>query len=169
MTFPAPESGRPTAPHAASSGPGPGRLADVVRTMGGERLLGRIDDPLNVHDLIRRGLPTAAVRHLIESFEVVPQPEVARAMGVSLRTVQRLMRKDSAERLNAGQSDHAWQLAEVVTRAEDVFGSREAAESWLSRPAIGLDQRRPIDLLGTSAGTSAVKTYLDRIDLGIYA
>lgn len=43
------------------------------------------------------------------------------------------------------------------------------AEQWLERPAIGLDQRRPIDLLGTPAGVELVEDYLERLEYGVCA
>lgn len=160
---------RPSGRRSGAPAADPSRVAAIVKSLGGESLLGPVDGPLGVHDLIRAGLPSAAVQHFVSSFRTVPAPEVARAMGVSLRTVQRLKKRLATDRLGTDQSDRAWQLAEVLARATDVFGTREDAERWLEAPAIGLDQRRPIDLLGTSAGTEAVKTYLERIDHGIYA
>jgi uncharacterized protein (DUF2384 family) len=43
------------------------------------------------------------------------------------------------------------------------------SKQWLGRPAIGLDQRRPIDLLGTPAGVELVEDYLQRLEYGVYA
>jgi putative toxin-antitoxin system antitoxin component (TIGR02293 family) len=54
-------------------------------------------------------------------------------------------------------------------KATDVFGSQEEAEQWLERPGIGLDQRRPIDLLATPAGVELVEQYLTRLAYGVYA
>ena len=39
----------------------------------------------------------------------------------------------------------------------------------LERPAIGLDQRRPIDLLATPAGAKLVEDFLSRVEYGVYA
>jgi putative toxin-antitoxin system antitoxin component (TIGR02293 family) len=50
-----------------------------------------------------------------------------------------------------------------------VFGSQAEAEQWLDRPAIGLDGRKPIDLLRTHPGTRLVSEYLTRIEHGVYA
>ena len=57
----------------------------------------------------------------------------------------------------------------VTGQAVEVLGSREAAERWLSTPAMGLDQRQPIELLQSSEGTDLVKTLLTRMDFGVYA
>ena len=68
--------------------------------------------------------------------------------GISERTLQR---GDAAgKRLDGNASDRTLRPASVAERAIDVPGSQEAAERWLSAPAMGLDQRRPIDLLQSS-------------------
>jgi putative toxin-antitoxin system antitoxin component (TIGR02293 family) len=63
---------------------------------------------------------------------------------------------------------HTREFAEILTRAATLFGSQAAAERWLEQPAIGLDQRRPIDLIGTPAGLELVDDYLGRIEYGVY-
>src|SRR5438067_1157876 len=42
------------------------------------------------------------------------------------------------------------------------------AEDWLKRPAMALDQRRPIELLATPAGIRLVEDLLGRIEYGVY-
>lgn len=56
----------------------------------------------------------------------------------------------------------------IVTRAAEVLGSREAAKSWMLRPAMGLDQQRPIDLLRTDLGTEVVEDFLTRLEFNVY-
>lgn len=87
---------------------------------------------------------------------------------MSLRTFQR--RKDAPDKpLSQEQSGRTWKFAEILAKATEVFGSQEEAEQWLERPAIGLDQRRPIDLLATPAGVELVEQYLTRLAYGVYA
>jgi len=57
---------------------------------------------------------------------------------------------------------------DVLTQAAGVFGSREAAAEWLTRPAMALDQRRPVDLLGTEGGRKQVELLLIRLEYGVY-
>ena len=67
------------------------------------------------------------------------------------------------------QSGRTWKLAEILARAAAVFGSKEEAEQWLERPATGLNQRRPIDLLASPAGVALVEDFLVRLEYGVYA
>ncbi|WP_347339962.1 antitoxin Xre/MbcA/ParS toxin-binding domain-containing protein [Afipia massiliensis] len=59
-------------------------------------------------------------------------------------------------------------FAEILAAATSVFGSKEAAERWLEQPAIGLNQRRPIDLLATPAGVELVEDLLVRLQHGVH-
>mgnify|MGYP000992974216 CR=1 FL=1 len=64
--------------------------------------------------------------------------------------------------------DSSSTLQTISKTATGVLGSRKLAKEWLSKPAIGLDGRRPIDLLDTPAGIEAVVVLLTRMDHGVY-
>lgn len=59
-------------------------------------------------------------------------------------------------------------LTEVMAAAGRVLGSRAAAGAWLRRPAIALNNARPIDLLGTAEGVDAVRDLLVRLEHNVY-
>lgn len=155
---------KPEPPRSAA-----GDYQDVAALLGGSHVLRRkLTGPLDAHDLILQGLPGQALKHLADSLHVLPRSALLeKAVGVSLRTLQR--RKDAPSKpLNKEQSGRTWKFAEILAKATAVFGSQEEAERWLGQPAIGLNQRRPIDLLATPAGVELVETYLDRIKYGVY-
>ncbi|MBO9428746.1 MbcA/ParS/Xre antitoxin family protein [Sulfitobacter sp. R18_1] len=60
-------------------------------------------------------------------------------------------------------------IEQIKARAVEVIGSEEAAEEWLSSPAIGLENRRPDDVMATSEGVQRVAEYLVQIEYGVYA
>lgn len=122
--------------------------------------------PLQMHDLVTEGLPVERARDLIASFQLIDRETVLRTIGVSDRTLQRAKIADKP--LDTNASDRSLRLASVVEQAIDVLGSQDAAERWLSTPAMALDRRRPIDLLQSSEGTELVKTLLTRMDYGVY-
>ena len=144
----------------------PSRVASVL---GGVRVFRHPpDSPLEAHEMLERGMPAEAVTYLVKSFSVLEISEpLERALGMSLRTLQRKA-AGSQKPLNSEQSGRTWKFAEILAKATDVLGSQEAAEKWLETPAIGLDQRRPIDLLSTPAGVELVEDYLVRLDYGVY-
>lgn len=123
--------------------------------------------PLQTHDLVTVGLPVVSARELMASFRFIERSAVLKAVGISERTLQR--GKTGEKLLDSNASDRVLRLASVTELATDVLGSRESAERWLSVPAIGLDQRIPIELLQSTEGTELVKTLLTRMDYGVYA
>jgi len=86
---------------------------------------------------------------------------------VRLRTLQRLKLPPQGPPRRE-QSGRAWIVVETLATDTEVFGSQQEAEQWLERPAIGLDQRRPIDLLATPAGVKIVEDFLGRLEYGVY-
>lgn len=147
---------------------------DIERTyslLGGRSTIGQpVRTNLEAHDMLMSGLPSSALLHLTSHVAFLGADSVLdKAIGISVRTLQR-RKKDARETmLSAEQSNRTWKFAEILGHATDIFGTSEAAERWMGEPAIGLDQRRPIDLLSTAVGVEAVEDYLTRIEYGVYA
>lgn len=162
-----PTSNRAAEPEAVGPAEA-GDLEDAAALLGGRPILGTaIESDLDAHELLHRGLPRGAVTSLIEKLRDLPVPEVSGALGISLRTLQR-HRSAPVERLDVQQSGRAWKFAEILAKATRVLGSQDEAERWLRKPAIGLDQQRPIDLLSTPAGVRMVEDYLGRLEYDVY-
>ena len=141
----------------------------LTELLGGRRVLGRdLTTQLDAHEILLRGLPTMAFDALVNKLVVIDKSALFyKALGMSLRTYQR--HKDApAKPLNLDQSGRTWKFAEILAKAIGVFGSQAEAEQWLDRRAIGLDQRRPIELLATPAGVELVEDYLSRLEYGVY-
>ena len=145
-------------------------LQRVACLLGGARVLSRrLTSALDAHELLLQGLPAAALDYLVGRLVVIGKSDsIEKAVGMSVRTYQR--RKEAPSRLlSPEQSGRTWKFAEILARAIGIFGSQAEAEEWLERPATGLDQRRPIDLLATPAGVELVEDFLQRIEYGVYA
>lgn len=141
----------------------------IVALLGGAKVLQQqLTGPLDAHELLLKGLPGTALTHLVASFAILqPTTSLEKAIGMSLRTFQR--RKEAPTKpLSQEQSGRTWKFAEILARATAVLGSQEEAEQWLERPALGLDGRRPIDLLATPAGVELVEDFLRRLEYGVY-
>lgn len=141
----------------------------VVDILGGARVLKcKLRSPFDAHELLLRGIPGAALTYLVDRLVLLHDPvSLEKAIGISVRTFQR-RKANPTKLLNQEQSGRTWKFAEILARATAIFGSRTEAEHWLERPAIGLDQRRPIDLLATTAGVEIVENHLERIEYGVY-
>ncbi len=142
--------------------------AEAADLLGGASLLQRkIRTRLDIHEVLERGIPSSAFNFLLSRVKVLAPADVRQAVGLSARTVQR--RNQTPQKpLSPEQSGRAWKFAELLAKATDVLGNQEAAEQWLNSPAIGLDQRRPLELLSTAVGAEMVERLLGRIEFGVY-
>lgn len=138
--------------------------------LGGRKLLnGTVRNSLDAHDLISDGLPAAALLHLAgEAPDLLRGTSFKEATGISIRSLRR--RKSDANRTSVSREhgDRAWCLASVLAQAAEALGSLETAGAWLLEPAIGLGNRRPVDLLASSAGVRAIRHHLTRVEYGVY-
>lgn len=138
-----------------------------------ERFLGttglHIETPIDLHEKIVQGFPPKTMVNLVNGFRIIKIDEGFRALNISSRTWHRIKanRRQSAA-LDADQSSRVWNLAEVFSKAEEVLGSRDDAERWLDSPAIGLNSRRPIELMASPQGAELVRTLLDQMAYGVY-
>jgi len=178
------ETGRPRHDVTASSGP-TGQIGQLMREevrvtflmnvadlLGGVKVLRlgskkALEGPLAAHELILRRLPMVSLVHLIDHLRSIGKEEALETVGMSVRTYQR--RRDAPQKLlTSDLTGRIWEFAEILGKAKEVFGSQEDAEQWLERPATGLNQQRPIDLMKTIAGAQVVKQFLERVDYGVY-
>jgi putative toxin-antitoxin system antitoxin component (TIGR02293 family) len=147
------------------------RLGKVANLLGGRKVLRRQPaTQLEAHEMLSDGLPARSMKSLVGHLSILgrsTEPSLAKVLGTSLRTIQR-QKNAPNKRLSPEQSGRMWKFAEVLAKATDVFGSQSDAEQWMQRPAMGLDGRRPIDLLLTPPGTELVEDFLERIEQGIY-
>ena len=122
---------------------------------------------IEIHELISNGLPGEMLITLAKKVRFIEPTDVSNALGVSVRTLQRRSHAPKSP-LSKEQSGRAWKFAEVLATATEVFGSQAEAEQWMIAPAVALDQRRPIDLLGSPVGLELVEQLLGRIEHGVY-
>jgi putative toxin-antitoxin system antitoxin component (TIGR02293 family) len=146
-------------------------IGRTVALLGGRRTLRRaVRSRLEAHDLLQQGLPGHALKHLVDYVGILRAHDngsMEKAVGISLRTYQRRM--ETLDRLlSPEQSGRTWKFAELLGRATELFGSQAEAEEWLDRPAMALEQRKPIDLLSTPAGVESVEDHLTRLEYGVY-
>jgi putative toxin-antitoxin system antitoxin component (TIGR02293 family) len=145
-------------------------LQRVASLLGGSRVLRQVpNSTIDAHQMLLRGLPETALRHLLDKLLVLARTEsLEKAVGMSLRTFQRL-KETPTKPLSLEQSGRTWKFAGILAKATALFGSQRAAELWLESPAVGLNQERPIDLLQTPAGLELVEEFLRRLEYGVYA
>jgi putative toxin-antitoxin system antitoxin component (TIGR02293 family) len=121
---------------------------------------------IDITATVRQGLPIESFKRVSEYFQL-SDAQMSKTIGTSLRTIVRLQKESKP--LNPLWSDRLYRLARVAARAETVFENSQTATNWLKRPNRALDNRAPVDLLDTDAGTEQVVELLDRIEYGVYS
>ncbi len=144
-------------------------VKEVVTLLGGQPALRRkITSERELADLVREGLPSSALDHLLEQLLTVAgsQAAIYDIIG-SARTLQR--KRAEHTRLSSSESDRLARLARVVVRAEEALGAPDPARRWLVRPNRALGGVTPLSMLDSDVGTLAVERLLGRIEHGIYS
>ena len=95
------------------------------------------------------------------------QSEWAALLHVSERTLQRYAKSNgSFAPINA---ERALQIAHVISRGKEVFGSTEKFYGWISRSPYMLEGTLSIESLTSAYGIQMVLTQLGRIEHGLFA
>lgn len=112
---------------------------------------------------VRRGLPVGALDHLAEQLQV-DRTELARVLGVSLRTLQR--KTGAKQRLDPGVSDRLARVRRILDLATDVLGEQSKGARWLTSKSRVLGGEVPLHMLDTDTGTQRVQQELHQIEFG---
>lgn len=153
-----------------------GKKVVKVKVLAGEEhgrqasgLVAFASSSVMAHDAVMKGVPGRALTRIWESTRgTLSTDAVLKAIGVSARTAHRI-KSDPDKPLDPRTTDGIYRLESVRALAQEVLGSQEAANEWLNSEAMGLEFRKPIDLVSTSPGAEAVKTLLQRMKYGVYA
>ncbi|MAO60136.1 MAG: antitoxin [Alcanivorax sp.] len=119
-----------------------------------------------LHEALREGVSYVVYKQLV-SVAGLEHQELARYLVIPPAT---LRRRAKAGKFKVEESDRLYRFAEVLKAAIDLFeGDRERAVHWLSNPVRGLGDRRPVDMLATSAEVEAVLDLIGRLEHGVFA
>lgn len=90
--------------------------------------------------------------------------QLAEVFDTSLKTFQRYEREQ--KKLNPQDSEKVLKIMALFQTGESVFGSAEAFRRWMDKPAYGLGNQIPFDLLHTSGGIDLIMDEVIRIEYG---
>lgn len=103
-----------------------------------------------------------AVEHLGRALDESPA-RLMQLLQVNERTAHR---RREQKVLSADESDRLTRIARVFLRAREAFGDEARAREWLKRSNRALAGERPLELLGSDAGSELVVAELGRIEFG---
>lgn len=140
-------------------------IEEVARKLGGQSVLGRnVRSQADLALAVRQRLPLVALKGLAQAG--LTEQEIERFV-IPQRT--RRHRADKKQPLTIEESDRAVRLLRTQTVAEDTFGSKEKANTWLRRPLSELNGETPLDIAQTEAGARLIETILAKIAWGAAA
>lgn len=90
--------------------------------------------------------------------------QLAELFDTSLKTLQRYEREQ--KRLNPQDSEKVLKIMALFQTGELVFGSADAFRRWMDKPAYGLGNQVPFQLLRTSGGIDLIMDEVIRIEYG---
>lgn len=90
--------------------------------------------------------------------------QLAEVFDTSLKTFQRYEREQ--KKLNPQDSEKVLKIMGLFQMGESVFGSADAFRRWMDKPAYGLGNQVPFDLLHTSGGIDLILDEVVRIEYG---
>ncbi len=100
----------------------------------------------------------------VVSISGLDRNKLAGLMNVSLKTLLRY--KQQNKKLSATKSERVLKLIALYKKGNDVFGDAAAFRRWLEKPAYGLGEMTPMELMHTSGGIDLIREELSRIETG---
>lgn len=141
----------------------------VFDLLGGKRAIGaKVERELDFDEEIKRGFRPEVFVSFKKNTKL-SNSVLSRALGVSARSIDRLVMVKGTTRIKPAVSDRLYRIAKIVALAEEVLEDREQALEWLSSKQAGLGNRVPLDLVETEAGTREVEEEMQRIEHGFVA
>jgi putative toxin-antitoxin system antitoxin component (TIGR02293 family) len=121
-----------------------------------------------------RGVAEAVLLPVRQGYSLDVVDRALAAGKISLAELDRLVlpRKTLAHRrvlgsLTSDQSDRLSRVLRIIDDAEETFGDRAKAHTWLRRATPLLDGETPLDRLDTDFGSRQVEALLGRIAHGL--
>lgn len=100
----------------------------------------------------------------VVSISGINRNKLAGLMNVSLKTLLRY--KQQNKKLSATKSERVLKLIALYKKGNEIFGDTLSFRRWLDKPAYGLGNMTPIDLMHTSGGIDLIQEELLRIEFG---
>lgn len=138
----------------------------ITSVLGGSIAVGySINNDMDLIEVTRKGLPKSVIQTL-STILSVSMEKMSQLLHVSHRTLQR---KNDNDLLNVYPTEQILEIADVISKGIEVFGSIDKLSKWLHSELRHLNYKKPIEYLDTTFGVAMVKDTLGRIEHGVYS
>lgn len=137
------------------------------------RLLGLPEhaSDVDVHSHIIKGIPVAQLEKLLRNGDIDAHAceQIMPALGQKQRPTDRITAPEASpdNRLSADESDRLFRVVHAIVVAESLFGSRDKAQRWLSKPKNRFSGHSPMQMLTSTAGAWLVEELLTQLAEGV--
>ena len=114
---------------------------------------------------VEAGLPLSTLENFAQysGFAIKDLLDVV----IPLRTLKH--RRQRREPLNLEESDKLARVARLWSLAVKIFGDRDKARRWLTKPKLRFDEQTPLQMMRSGVGAEGVEEMLIQIDEGYFA
>lgn len=124
------------------------------------------DEDAKIRTMVNAGFSVELLSHAANIIGL-SAARVTQSLNIANTT---LARRRKEGHFNREESDRIFRLIEVIDRATDLFeGDRDEAVKWLQKSVPALGEKKPIEMLGTAAGTLAVLKLITRLEYGVHS
>jgi putative toxin-antitoxin system antitoxin component (TIGR02293 family) len=128
-------------------------------------VLTRLQNPLDLIELSRKGLSRAAVDLVAKKIGLTDR-EMARILNISERTFYRY---SPDTQLDTSSTERLLKLMLLYQHGEEVFSNLEDFKPWMRQSMRVFGDKSALDLLDTITGFEWVDNVLSRIEFGTYS
>lgn len=125
----------------------------------------------DVHTHIMKGIPITQLAKLLRDGDIDTHACEQISPGLALK--ERLADRTTTpgvspdDRLSADESDRLYRVVHTVVVAEFLFGSRDKAQRWLSKPKDRFSGNSPLQMLASTAGAQLVEELMTQLAEGL--
>lgn len=124
----------------------------------------------DVHAHIMKGIPVAQLAKLLSNGDIDAhaREQITPGPGQKEPPVEQMAAPDASpdDRLSADESDRLFRVVHTLVVAEILFGSRDKALRWLSKPKDRFSGNSPLQMLTSTAGAWLVEELLTQLAEG---
>lgn len=126
-----------------------------------------INNDLSIVKSANQGINAVIFSELVEISGINRNFLAEVVFDISLKTMLRYQKEN--KKLNPRNSEIALKLLNLFNKGIEIFGSMNSLMSWLNKPAFGLGDQVPINLMNTNTGIDLIEEELIRIEFGALA
>ncbi len=114
---------------------------------------------------LREGLGADAFNKLKDELGISAE-RLAKILNIPSRTLTRRLKEG---RFSTTESERILRVANISSKAKELFEGEDYYKDWLSSSAIALGGSAPLDYLDTELGAEEVENLIGRLEHGVFS